>query len=104
MGERTYKVIVSARSMRMLGEHISFLAKVNKAAAAKTKKTILDAFQSLSRMPNRFPFLSSPYLPENKYHKMYVAKWYIVLYQIRDNEVFIDFILDCRKDYQWLIP
>lgn len=104
MGEHRYKVVVSDRTMRMLGEHIAFLAKVNKSAAAKTKKALIDAIQSLSRMPNRFPFLSSPYFPSNKYHKMYVANWYIVLYQIRDNEVLIDYILDCRKDYQWLVP
>ena len=95
---------MSDRSMRILGEHITFLAKVNKSAAARTKKTLIDTMQSLSQMPNRFPFLSSAYLPSNKYHKMYVANWYIVLYQIRDDTVFIDYILDCRKDYQWLVP
>lgn len=104
MGENSYKVVVSPRSMQMLSEHVAFLAKVNKSAAVKTKKTLIDALRSLSRMPHRFPFLSSPYLPVNKYHKMYVAKWYLVLYQIRDDVVFVDYILDCRKDYQWLIP
>lgn len=30
--------------------------------------------------------------------------WYLVLYQIRDDTVYIDYILDCRKDYNWLRP
>ena len=103
MGDE-YKVVISDRAMRMLGEHIAFLAKVNKSAAVAQKKTFIEAIQSLSRMPNRFPFLSSPYLPANRYHKMYVGNWFLVLYQVRDNEVLIDYILDCRKDYQWLVP
>ena len=43
------------------------------------------------------------YLPMNKYHRMFVARWYLVLYQIRDDTVYVDYTLDCRKDYSWLI-
>lgn len=103
MGEKKYKVIISDRSMRMLGEHIRFLAKADKAAAIQTKKSLMDAMKSLSHMPNRFPFVSAPHLIPNKYHKMYVPNWYLILYQIQDDKVCIDYILDCRKDYQWLI-
>lgn len=41
--------------------------------------------------------------PPNKYHKMFIEKWYLVLYQIQDDTVYVDYILDCRKDYNWLI-
>ena len=34
---------------------------------------------------------------------MYVEKWYLVLYQILDDTVYVEYILDCRKDYHWLI-
>lgn len=54
-------------------------------------------------MPNRFPFLEEEYMPPNKYHKMYVKKWFIIIYQIKDNVVYVDYILDCRKDYSELI-
>ena len=54
-------------------------------------------------MPQRFPFFDELYIPPNKYHKMYVPKWYLVLYQIRDDTVYVDYILDCREDYSWLI-
>lgn len=39
----------------------------------------------------------------NKDHKLFVEKWYLILYQIRDNTVYVEYILDCRKDYSWLI-
>lgn len=38
-------------------------------------------------------------------HPMLQAKfkWYLVLYQIQDSTVYVEYILDCRKDYSWLI-
>lgn len=101
---KTYQVIVSDRAKRMLGSHIRFLAKVNKQAAAAKKKEFLSAMRSLSQMPHRFPFFQEAYIPPNKYHKMFIQNWYFVLYQIRDDTVYIDYILDCRKEYNWLNP
>lgn len=103
MADKKYKVIISDRAKRMLGTHIRFMAQVDKDAAAVKKKELVTAMRSLERMPQRFPFLEEPYIPSNKYHKMFVEKWYLVLYQIQDDTVYVDFILDCRKDYSWLI-
>lgn len=100
---RKYKVIVSDRARRMLGEHIRFLAQVNKEAAVAKKKEIMAAMRSLSQMPQRFPFFEGPYLTPNQYHRMFLEKWYLVLFQIQDDTVYVDYILDCRKDYTWLI-
>ena len=100
---RKYKVIVSDRAKRMLGAHIRFMAQVNKDAALSKKKEIMTAMRSLVQMPQRFPFFEALYIPPNKYHKMFIDKWYLVLFQIQDNTVYVDYILDCRKDYSWLI-
>lgn len=100
---KKYKVIVSDRAKRMLGMHIRFVAQVNKDTAATKKKEIMAAMRSLSQMPQRFPFIEEMYITPNKYHKMFIEKWYLVLYQIQDNTVYVDYILDCRKDYGWLI-
>lgn len=101
--KQRYKVVVSERAKRMLGMHIRFLAQVNKDAAAVKKKQILTALHSLSEMPQKFPFFEEMHIPPNKYHKMFVEKWYLILYQIQDDTVYVDYIIDCRKDYQWLI-
>ncbi len=97
------KVIVSDRAKRMLGTHIRFMAQANKEAAAARKKEIMAAMRSLSQMPQRFPFFEEPYITSNKYHKMFIKKWYLVLYQIQDDTVYVEYILGCRKDYSWLI-
>lgn len=103
MSDKKYKVIVSDRTKRMLGTHIRFMAQVNKDAAKAKKKELMEAIRSLERMPQRFPFFEEVYIPMNKYHRMFVSRWYLVLYQIRDDTVYVDYILDCRKDYSWLI-
>ena len=103
MSDKKYKVIVSDRAKRMLGTHIRFMAQVNKDAAKAKKQELMEAMRSLERMPQRFPFFEEAYIPTNKYHKMFVSKWYLVLYQIQDDTVYVDYILDCRKDYSWLI-
>ncbi|MGN1098505.1 MAG: type II toxin-antitoxin system RelE/ParE family toxin [Clostridia bacterium] len=98
-----YKVIVSDKAKRMLGEHIRFMAQVDKKAAKNTEKRIIAALRSLSDMPKRFPFFEEQYISPNKYRKMFVEKWYMLIYQIRDDTVYVDYILDCRRDYDWLI-
>jgi hypothetical protein len=62
----------------------------------------MDAIRSLAIMPERFPFLTAEFIPLNKYHKMFVKKYYLVLYQIKDQTVYVDYIADCRQDYGWL--
>lgn len=102
--KKTYSVIVSDRAKRMLGTHIRFLSQVNPQAATAKKKELLSAMHPLSQMPHRFPFFQESYIPPNKYHKMFIQNWYLILYQIRDDTVYIDYILDCRKEYNWLSP
>ena len=98
-----YRVIISDRAKEMLGMHIRFLAQVKKSAATKLKSRLVEEMRSLRDMPQRYPFFNENYIPANKYHKLYVEKWYLVLYQIKDDTVYVDWIVDCRQDYQWLL-
>lgn len=98
-----YSVIISDRAREMLGVHIRFLAQINKSAATELKNRLIMEIRSLEEMPQRYPFFNEPYLPVNKYHKMFVKNNYLVLYQIKDSTVFVDLIVDCRQDYQWLL-
>ena len=98
-----YTVIVSDRARQMLGQHIRFLAQVNKSAALELKKRFLEEFHALDAFPQRYPFFNAEFIPPNKYHKLYVKNWFLVLFQIKDDTVHIEWIVDCRQDYQWLL-
>lgn len=102
-GRNSYTVIISDRAKYMLSLDMRFLANVSKEAALAKKKEIIKAIRSLEKLPERHPFFDEAYIKPSKYRKMFIEKYYLVLYQIKDNTVYVDYILDYRKDYGWLI-
>ena len=98
-----YKVIISDRARESFALHLRFLAQASKSAAVKLKHRFLQEIRSLEEMPQRYPFFNEDYIPVNKYHKLFVENCYLVLYQIRDDTVYVDWIVDCRQDYSWLL-
>jgi len=87
----------------MLDSHVDFLAKVSKSAAMRMMDEILEDIASLSENPQRFPIYENPFIPVSRYRKMLSAKRYLVLYEVEDSTLAVDYIVDCRQDYEWLI-
>lgn len=100
---KRYNVIISERALEMLLQHVRFLATVSTQAADKLRIDIIEAAKSLQEFPERGSWLNDPMLPANKYRKLIVDKRYLLIYQIKDYTVYIDYIVDCRQDYRWLI-
>ena len=98
-----YKVLISPKAKAMLEDHIDFLAQLNVDAAVNLKDAFLEAIGSLETMPFRFPVLESEYIKFGKYRKMLVEKRYLVIYQIKEKSVYVDYIVDCRANFDWLI-
>lgn len=98
-----YRVIISEQAKENLLLHIRFLAQISKPAAQKLRRRLIEEIRSLEEMPSRYPFLNEAFIPPNKYHKLYVENYYLILYQVRDNTVYVDWIVDRRQDYQWLL-
>ena len=98
-----YNIVVSDRAKTMLGAHAKYLAQRSPSAARDMKIKILTAIRSLSNMPERCPFFDGDFVPRNKYHKMVVDSRYLLLYQIRDLTIFVDYIIDGRQDFSWLV-
>lgn len=97
-----YKVVISGAARKMLMDQVYFLATVNPAAAQALRSKLIAEIRSLAQMPERFPYLE----PENRksrYRKMLVPNWYLVIYTVENDTVFVEYILDCRQDYQWLL-
>lgn len=98
-----YNIILSRKAKRMLEEHIAFIKKVDYEAAVKTKELLVKSISSLKEMPHRCLFFNEEYIVKNKYRKLVVNSRYIVLFQIKDKTVFVDYIIDTRQNYQFLI-
>lgn len=101
--QNKYRVIISSRAARMLVSHVAFLARVNVTAAGRLTDEFEKAAASLEFMPHRCPWFEQPYIPHNKYRSLLFGKWYLILFQIKDDAVFVDHVLNCRQDYEWLL-
>lgn len=101
--ESKYKVIVSEKATNMLVSHAAFLAKVSPEAAERLVVTFEKAANSLQAMPQRCPWLVSEFLPRNVYRFLIFEKRYMIIFQIKDNIVYADYVVDCRQDYGELI-
>jgi plasmid stabilization system protein ParE len=99
---KRYHVIFSERAGEMLVQHARFLAQASAQAADKFRMDIVEAAKSLQEFPERGSWLVDPLLPANKYRKLLVDKRYLLIYQIKDDTVYIDYLVDCRQNYVWL--
>ena len=98
-----YRIIVSERAAQMLVSHAAFLAQVSPEAAERLTAEFEKAAKSLELMPQRCPWLSGDYIPKNAYHFIMFEKRYMIIFQIKDDVVYADYVVDCRQDYGWLI-
>lgn len=88
----------------MLVAHAAFLARVSPEAAEKLTAEFEKTAKSLEFMPQRCPWLSGEYIPARTYRFILFRKHYMILFQIVDDVVYADYVIDCRQDYHWLIP
>lgn len=98
-----YSVVVSKKATQMLVSHAAFLAKVSPPAAERLVESFEAAASSLEIMPRRCPWLIASYIPKHQYRYLSFEKRYLLIYQIIDSTVFIDYVVDCRQDYRWLL-
>lgn len=98
-----YRVVVSERAAQMLVSHAAFLAQASPEAAERLTTAFEQAANSLATMPHRCPWLKGAYIPRNAYRFMLFEKRYMIIFQIVDDTVYADYVVDCRQDYEWLI-
>lgn len=98
-----YRVIVSRRAAQMLTSHAAFLAGASPSAAEQLLTAFEAAARSLEQFPQRCPWLRGDYIPPNKYRCRLFAERYLLIYQIQDDIVYADYVVDCRQNYGWLI-
>ncbi|HAS91049.1 MAG TPA: plasmid stabilization protein [Clostridiales bacterium] len=103
MNEKLYKVIITSRASDMLVSHSRFISNVSEKAAMQFVEEFNYKVSTLEKSPERYPFIIDPLIPEGKYRKLEFLKRYLLIYQIKGESVYVDAILDCRQDYNWLL-
>ena len=101
--QNRYRVIVSEWATQMLVSHAAFLAQVSPEEAERLTAEFEKTANSLETMPQRCPWLIGEYIPRNAYRLILFEKRYMIIFQIVDDIVYADYVVDCRQDYSWLI-
>lgn len=100
--EETYQVIVSKRAAQQLIGCAAFAAKLEERLAHQLVRDFRAAAASLRKFPYRNPVLRSDVFSTEKYRKMVFDKWHLLIYQIKGEKVYIEYVIDGRQDHQWL--
>lgn len=98
-----YKVVISYRAKKQIAQHVAFLAQINRNSARKLKENIITDLSKLSDMPVRYPYINDEFIVRNYFRKMPFQGRYVAIYHINGYTVHIDYVIDCRQDYQWLV-
>ena len=98
-----FSVVISEAANKMLVSHAAFLAKVSVQAAEKLVVDFQKTASSLQSLPNRCPWLMGINIPKHQYRYIIFDKRYMLVYQIVDKIVYVEYCIDCRQDYGWLL-
>jgi len=87
----------------MLFEHARFLAQVSVPSAEKLFDQFEDRVLSLETMPERCAYYDNPFVKPRQYRKLSLGNNLLILFQVADNTVFIELIIDGRAEDKPLV-
>lgn len=98
-----YNVIISKKATQMLVSHAAFWAQVSVSAAERLTAEFEKVAKSLEYMPQRCSWFGDEFIAPNTYRYIMFEKRYMLIFQIEDYNVYVDYVVDCRQDYRWLM-
>ena len=101
--DKVYDVKVADAAWVQLIEHARNLANISVNAANKLVDEFVNKSASLKQMPERCPWLVHEMIPFQKYRKLFIGKYYLALFEISGDVVYITAVVDGRQDYAWLL-
>lgn len=94
---RNYKVITAPYLSGMLLEHTRFISNVSVPAAKRFRAEFAELIRRIGENPYQFPALDDPKLPRDTYRKALFAKWYMAVFYVEGDLVYIDAVVDGRR-------
>lgn len=101
MDETVYRVEAARAAARKQAAHVTFLARVNEAAALRLHTEIFADIKSLKSNPESNPRYESKRFPDRELHKKLSGKRYWIVFAIQKDRNLVT-VVDIQ-DYQKLI-
>lgn len=98
-----YNVIISNKANQLIKRHLAIIVNVSKSAAKKQSEEFKSAIKRIGENPKMFPAFEEEFIKYGKYRKCVVSKTYIIIFQVKEDMIYIDYVIDTRSDYSWLI-
>ena len=98
-----YNIVISEAATQMLVSHAAFLAQVSPSAANRLTDEFEKVAKSLEHMPQRCPYLKDECIDKNAYRFILFENRYMLIFQIEDDTVYVEYMVDTRQDYGWLL-
>ncbi|NBH80086.1 type II toxin-antitoxin system RelE/ParE family toxin [Clostridiaceae bacterium] len=92
-----------AASRKRLVNHAAFLVQAGPVATERLAASFEAAADSQRTMPQQCPWFKGAWHPRNTYRFLLFEKRYLLIFQIQDDTVYVDYVVDCRQDYGWII-
>ena len=83
----------------MILEHIRFISRVSVSAAKRVRTEFAELTCRISENLYQFHVLEDPNLPRDTYRKALFAKWYKAVFYADGDTVYIDAVVDGRRDH-----
>ena len=99
---KQYLIHISDTARQMLASHAAFLDQVSEEASDRLVISFIEATDSLETLPERCPLYKGNYVPHNVYRQLLFEDRYALIFQVNENVVSVDYVIDCRQDYAWL--
>lgn len=98
-----YNIVISNDAVDALDRHAEYLSRVCKATAFELVDTILADIESLGALPDRCPWYENRFIQSNRHRKLLSSKRYLIIFEIDQDTVFVDYIIDCRQNNnEWM--
>lgn len=93
-----YLVKVSAGVRGEMLEQTAFIGRASIQAVRRYHREYQKVLRRLEENPFQFPVDLSIDLPDRTYRKALFAKWFKVIFQVKGDRVYVDHVIDCRRD------
>ena len=98
------KVVVQERVFLQVGEAVRFLSNVSKEAANELISSVESALKGLDFFPRMHPLLRGTRIGELEYRQMILSGGrYALIYLIKDNNIYVEYFIDFRRNNKILI-
>ena len=95
---KKYRMVISPLAWDRVRRNQWVLDGFNPTYSNRVRRELSDTLREIRQNPYLFPLDESDGLPEKKYRRALFAKWYKIIYQVTENTIYVNTVVDCRMD------